>query len=1012
MPSEDVTYTAKWIKVTVESEDTDKGTVSQLTSTYFPGDEATVTATTKAGYTFIGWYNGEEKLTDALTYTFEMPSEDVTYTAKWIKVSVESEDTDKGTVSQLTDTYLPGDEASITATTNLGYTFIGWYNGDEKVADSLTYEFTMPTENVTYTAKWKINPEMDPFVFSSTLTSLTITRVKTKDITYLNIPSYVTSIGNSAFKDCSGLTSIIIPNSVTSIGQGIFSGCSALEEITIPFVGAEAGKTSSDTYQYPFGYIFGTSSYTGGTAVKQYYYGSSTSSTTSTTYYIPSSLRSVTVTGGNILRGAFYNCSMLTSVTMPDSVTSIGYQAFYNCSGLTSITIGDSVTSIGDSAFKDCSSLTSIAIGDSVTSIGDSAFYGCGRLIEVYNKSSLNIVAGSSSYGYVGYYAKNVYTEEGGSWLNDTGDGFCFLYNGNTGYLVAYYGDETELTLPAGFTAYDGTEVTEYALNDYVFSESSGLISVTIGNNVTGIGSSAFKDCSSLTSIAIGNGVTSIGQYAFEDCSGLTSITIPDSVTSIGNYAFYGCSGLASVTIGNSVTSIGNYAFYNCSGLTSITIPDSVTSIGNYAFEGCSRLIEVYNKSSLNIIAGSSSYGYVGYYAKNVYTEEGGSWSTDTEDGFRFFYDGKQGYLIRYYGSETEIELPVSFMAYDETLIEKYVIYDYAFRYCSSLTSVIIPDSVTSIGSGAFSGCSALEEITIPFVGAEAGKTSSDTYQYPFGYIFGTSSYTGGTAVKQYYYGSSTSSTTSTTYYIPSSLRSVTVTGGNILRGAFYNCSMLTSVTMPDSVTSIGNYAFKDCSSLTSVTIPDSVTSIGDYAFYGCSSLEIMTIPFVGATKDGTNNRFNYIFGGGSVPVSLKEVIITGGTSIGYQAFYNCSGLTSITIPDSVTSIGDYAFYGCSGLISITIPDSVTSIGNSAFEGCRGLTSVTIPSRVTSIWHSAFSGCSGLTSVTFEETTKWYRISGGSTVGDPLSSSSLSDPSIAATWLRSTYCGYYWRRYI
>ena len=121
----------------------------------------------------------------------------------------------------------------------------------------------------------------------------------------VEIPGGVTSIANYAFSGCSNLTSITIPDSVTSIGSSAFSGCSSLESITLPFVGDEAGKTSSDTYQYPFGYIFGTSSYTGSEAVRQYYYGSSTSSTTSTTYYIPSSLRSVTVTGGNILYGAF-----------------------------------------------------------------------------------------------------------------------------------------------------------------------------------------------------------------------------------------------------------------------------------------------------------------------------------------------------------------------------------------------------------------------------------------------------------------------------------------------------------------------------------------------------------------------------------------------------------------------------------------------------------------------------------------------------------------------------------
>lgn len=191
------------------------------------------------------------------------------------------------------------------------------------------------------------------------------------------------------------------------------------------------------------------------------------------------------------------------------------------------------------------------------------------------------------------------------------------------------------------------------------------------------------------------------------------------------------------------------------------------------------------------------------------------------------------------------------------------------------------------------------------------------------------------------------------------------------IRASAFNSTDIISVTIPDSVTSIGNSAFSGCSSLTSIVIPDSVTSIGNAAFEDCSGLESITLPFVGATKDGTTNtHFGYIFGASSysnnnnfVPKSLKTVVITGGTSIGSSAFYYCSSLTSVEIGDGVTSIGEYAFRNCSSLTSVTIGDSVTSIENGAFLSCSSLTSITIPDSMTTIGSNAFSSCSKLIDV-------------------------------------------------
>lgn len=262
------------------------------------------------------------------------------------------------------------------------------------------------------------------------------------------------------------------------------------------------------------------------------------------------------------------------------------------------------------------------------------------------------------------------------------------------------------------------------SIGNWTFRDCTSLVSVTIPNSVTSIGKFAFYSCKGLKSVTIGNSITSISEDAFGGCSSLTSIIIPDSVKSIDSYAFMYCSKLKSITIPDGVTSIGTSAFSGCTSLTSITIGNSVTSIGSSAFVGCYKLIEVKNLSTLKITVGSKDYGYVGYYAKNVYTNtDGQSYLSTDEDGYLIYDDGKDKILVAYTGTKTDLTLPSGIMQ----------IYGYTFSECSKLTSIIIFDSVTSIGNSAFRNCNSLKTIVLfpkipPTLGSDAIPATTTIY--------------------------------------------------------------------------------------------------------------------------------------------------------------------------------------------------------------------------------------------------------------------------------------------
>ena len=716
-------------------------------------------------------------------------------------------------------------------------------------------------------------------------------------LTSIAIPNSVTSIGNSAFSDCSGLTSVSIGNSLASIGNYAFRSCTALEQIVV-----DAENTVYDSRDNCNAIIK--------TSTNELVVGCKST-------VIPNTVTSI----GEY---AFYYCSELTSITIPNSVISIGSNAFYRCDGLTSLTIGNGVTSIGNYAFYYCNGLASIIVWtNNPPTLGNYAFSAVNKTIPLYVpcntleayqsatgwseftncfemcQSVITVLANPAEYGSVtgsGIYQGGgtctvtatpnqgcffAYWSENGLVVSNE-PSYSFIVSGDRALVANFamdgiidFADDNVKTICVANWDTDGDGELSYAeanavtdlgmtfrnnsnintfdelqyftgltsIAYFAFSNCTHLTSITIPSTVTSIEANAFSYCSNLPSIVIPNNITSIGNEVFSYCTGLTSIDIPNSVTSLGNSVFRKCTSLTSVNIGNSVASIGNYAFIQCSGLTSITIPNSVTSIGNEAFE-----------------------------------------------------------------------------------------------FCSSLTTMTIPNSVTSIGNGVLRNCSALVQIVV-----DAGNTVYDSRGNCNAII-----------------------KTDNNKLIAGCMNTVipnTVT--SIGEYAFTGCSGLTSIDISNSVTSIGNYAFELCSGMTSLSIGNSVASIGSYAFSYCSAIGQITVATDNGVFDSRDNC-NAIINTSTnelVVGCMNTIIPNTVASIGSMAFSGCTNLTLIDIPNSVTSIGNRAFYGCNSLAELNIGNSVTTISTNAFYGCSSLTSLSIPNSVTSIGNSAFNACSHLTSV-------------------------------------------------
>lgn len=479
---------------------------------------------------------------------------------------------------------------------------------------------------------------------------------------------------------------------------------------------------------------------------------------------------------------------------------------------------------------------------------------------------------------------------------------------------------QADLTVPSHINNVPVTSISNSAFYGY-----TSLLSVSLPDTITEIGYRTFRGCTNLASVSLGSNTTIIGQEAFYGCTSLTYIDIPDKVVTIGTSAFYGCTSLTSLTIPNSVTSIESSAFYNCNKVTSINFGSGLITIGTSAFASLTSLTSLVLPNKLETI-GSSAFSTCTALTSVEFPE-----SLLTIGDYAFYRCQRVASLDFSEGLET---------------IGARAFYCYSSAYYNyALTELNLPNSITSIGTYAFSQLRVLESVNIP-----SNLVTLNTYVFYCNVKLATVTFPSNTKLT-----SISACAFQYNYFASISIPTTVTTIGNY---AFANNSALTSITIPNSVMSLGTYLFQSCTALTSYTLPSQITTLPNYMFYLCTGLNTINIPSTVVTI-GT-----YVFSGCTNVTSIVLGSSNTITSIGGYAFQNISLIDSFVIPITTTSIGTYAFAGWLSLKSITIPASTTSLGNYAFQNCTSLTSFVVPSTVTSMGTYLFSGCTSLTIVT------------------------------------------------
>ncbi len=740
-------------KVNASSITVDYGTEIKVSRSTISIGAITITATpttnnAQYSYSFDGWDTGSVTVTHDLTITATFTQTVNTYTVTWLNWDGSVLERDKNIPYGTMPEYNGKTPTRENTETTL-YEYIGWDETVSVVTGDVTY--TAVFDETSLILPYEVNENGEITKYTGTATEIEIPTsyslssdgtpiygtdipilgivdassssmgaFANKEITSVTIPETIEKIGDYAFYNCVSLTDVNIPNTVTSIGGNSFGLCTELTKITIPEgvttigAGAFSGCVKLESVSLPKSITsVGYNAFVDCHRINDVYYGGNANDWVSisfSSHYNSSNAYSNPLAAPSWLYGTanlYINGNELLTDANIDTATQINAHAFEGYRRLNSITLGEQVTSIGAYAFNNCSSLVIVRypgdINDWVTKISfekcndgsSNPLHSSGHLYVNGDELVTDAIIDTATYinprAFRSYKALNSITL--GKQVTRIGDSaFVFCDNLKDVY---YAGDINDWVTKTG-----NGDIFDGGANLYVNGDE--LVTDVNIDRATTISSGAFMGCKSITSVTIGNQVTSIGEEAFQSCTNLSSVKIGNKVTSIGNYAFSGCMGLTEIVLPSSLRVIGFRAFRSCSGLSTITIPDSVTWIADGAFESCYSLVYVVNKSSEEFSVGNYGTSIEDNPILEIVSDESDVEFVDIGGNRYKDYNGVRNF-IKNLDRSREIVI-------DSTCDR---IYQYAFYCRDDITSVTIPNGVTSIGRSAFSNCRNLAYVTI-----------------------------------------------------------------------------------------------------------------------------------------------------------------------------------------------------------------------------------------------------------------------------------------------------------